>query len=656
MMNNLNAWFFYLLVDVVATIALGKLSKVKGDKDDVKALNLLRGIWAPIILFFLGGPDSMTILRLEENKIWLKHVLALGTLGLRTSYILIVTWTWKSGYAFSLLALLMLFPGLIKYGERVWVIKSRGKERYNGFVQLDLSTIDKIIHAQEQRPNSKLVIQAYSCFETLKPHIPNYKCNRTRLHKLVEEFKEWAGAVDESKRHDTFKLIEIELGLMYDMIFSKVGTIFTLWGSILRFISFCCLVTVLVGFFLFHKPGGYWKMDLPITIVLIVGALFLEIGGVIMQFGSDWAIVWACKHYKRKLVTPVFYLHELVIFKGKRWSELMGQFSLLNFCSKNKPKRFNKLVEAMRGRESMWKKSCLPFSSVESSLKELIINQLREKPKNISKVDNLQASTMKIVEETLEKHKYLDSKWIIELQFEESIIIWHVATDICYHSVANGSTTVTEEMEATKILSYYMMYLLFICPGLPLSTHYTKFMQAYTKVKEFYDKKEFHDKEFYKLLREDEYDSSNQTVSNIQKLAHGLMENEDRWKIMSSVWVEMLCCAAKSCPVKNHIQELRRGGQFLTHVWLLLMHLGVTKMPEKKTSHSLELATERDFIDEINRQHISNYINKKEARANTKLTNRQQPKTNKSNFVHQPPPQHISGGTAAATSNDLPIL
>ncbi|CAL5382429.1 unnamed protein product [Camellia sinensis] len=555
MMNNLNAWFFYLLVDVVATIALGKLSKVKGDKDDVKAPNLLRGIWAPIILFFLGGPDSMTILRLEENKIWLKHVLALVTLGLRTSYILIVTWTWKSGYAFSLLALLMLFPGLIKYGERVWVIKSRGKERYNGFVQLDLSTIDKIIHAQEQRPNLKLVIQAYSSFETLKPHIPNYKCNRTRLHKLVEEFKEWAGAVDESKRHDTFKLIEIELGLMYDMIFSKVGTIFTLWGSILRFISFCCLVTVLVGFFLFHKPGGYWKMDLPITIVLIVGAIFLEIAGVIMQFGSDWAIVWACKHYSR---------------------------------NKNKPKRFNKLVEAMRGRESMWKKSCLPFSSVESSLKESIINQLREKPKNISEVDNLQASTMKIVEETLEKHKYLDSKWIIELQFEESIIIWHVATDICYHSVANGSTTVTEEMEATKILSYYMMYLLFICPGLPLSTHYTKFMQAYTKVKEFYDKKEFHDKEFYKLLREDEYDSSNQTVSNIQKLAHGLMDNEDRWKIMSSVWVEMLCCAAKSCPVKNHIQELRRGGQFLTHVWLLLMHFGVTKMPEKKTSHSLE--------------------------------------------------------------------
>lgn len=266
----------------------------------------------------------------------------------------------------------------------------------------------------------------------------------------------------------------------------------------------------------------------------------------------------------------------------------MGQFSLLNFCSKNKPTRFNKLVEAMRGRESMWKKSCLPFSSVESSLKELIINQLREKPKNISEVDNLQASTMKIVEETLEKHKYLDSKWIIELQFEESIIIWHVATDICYHSVADGSTTVTEEMKATKILSYYMMYLLFICPNLPLHIHYTKFMQAYTKVKEFYDKKEFHDKEFYKLLREDEYDSSNQTVSNIQKLAHGLMENEDRWKIMSSVWVEMLCCAAKSCPVQNHIQELRRGGQFLTHVWLLLMHLGVTKMPEKKTSQSLE--------------------------------------------------------------------
>ncbi|GMP42199.1 hypothetical protein CsSME_00012019 [Camellia sinensis var. sinensis] len=46
---------------------------------------------------------------------------------------------------------------------------------------------------------------------------------------------------------------------------------------------------------------------------------------------------------------------------------------------------------------------------------------------------------------------------------------------------------------------------------------------------------------------------------------------------MSKVWVEMLCYVANHCPVKNHVQELRRGGQFVTHVWLLLMHFGIRK-------------------------------------------------------------------------------
>ncbi|KAF5951270.1 hypothetical protein HYC85_009214 [Camellia sinensis] len=110
--------------------------------------------------------------------------------------------------------------------------------------------------------------------------------------------------------HNTFKLIEIELGLMYDMLFSK-------YGSILRLICISCIVTVLVGFFLVKKPDGHFKGDLPITIILLVGAICLEISGALVQLGSDWAIFWACKHYPSKLVTPVFHLHKFVISKNK---------------------------------------------------------------------------------------------------------------------------------------------------------------------------------------------------------------------------------------------------------------------------------------------------------------------------------------------------
>ncbi|GMP42220.1 hypothetical protein CsSME_00012036 [Camellia sinensis var. sinensis] len=539
LMINVNVWFFYLFSDLLAQIALGKLSKVKGDDDDISPISLLRGLWAPIILFYLGGPDTMTILRLEENQMWSRHAIGLLTQGLRTSYLLILTW--NSTMRFSLLALLMLFPGLIRYGERVWVIKSISEKKYVGFVRIDENTIRKISSAQ---PNSEaeLVLQAYSYFQTLNPLISNSQRDRSELTKKFRELLNKDGAA-----HKTFKLIEIELGLMYDMLFSKVGTIFTVCRSILRLICIACIVTVSVGFFIVKKPDGHLKGDLPITIILLVGALCLEIGGALVQLGSDWAIVWACKHYPSKLVTPVFHLHEFVISKNKRWSEVMGQ-SRLNFCNKDKPT-----------------KSHLPLHRVDLSIKELIICQLGKISQNDLEGETPQAYAIKRGEWTLEKYG-LDANWSIVLEFGKSIVVWHVATDICYDSEPKSSKSVPNIVETTKILSYYMMHLLLFCPTLP-------FCNNSENVDKFFEEAQF----------------------NGEKLARSLDEKgNNKWEIMSNMWVEMLCYAASCCSVEQHVQELRRGGQFLTNVWLLLKHWGATKMLEKNASQQLNDKEDRE--------------------------------------------------------------
>ncbi|KAI8025969.1 hypothetical protein LOK49_LG02G01075 [Camellia lanceoleosa] len=68
LMINGIVWFFYLFSDLLATIALGKLSKVKGDDDDLSPISLLRGLWAPLILFYLGGSDTMTAYAWKKIK------------------------------------------------------------------------------------------------------------------------------------------------------------------------------------------------------------------------------------------------------------------------------------------------------------------------------------------------------------------------------------------------------------------------------------------------------------------------------------------------------------------------------------------------------------------------------------------------------------
>ncbi|GFY92098.1 hypothetical protein Acr_08g0004940 [Actinidia rufa] len=489
----------------------------------------------------------MTILRLEENHLWVRHLIGLFTQGLRTLYVLIVTWTpcWL-----SIVALLLLIPGIIKYGERVWVIRSRSGEKYHGFIQLDESRINEISKRASQ-PNTRLVLQAYFWFRTLNPHIADYECNRTKLESLVTSFSESVRTGAENLAQggtvieNSFKLIEIELGLIYDMLFSKVGTVFTVWGSILRFISVSCLVFVLVSFFLIEMPPGDLEGDFPITIILLVGAIFLEIAGILVQLVSDWVIVWACK-YPGGLANLVLRVHEFLFSEQKRWSGFMGQLCFLNFCKEYKPTRYQKMVQCLCGSEKMLSRFG-SSSAVQLSVKKLIIIQLFEKSQKGSEA--LQTSAMKR---------------------------------------EDPNVVVTIEMEAAKILSNYMMYLLLICSSrFPFCNKYDKFMQDYDEVKELVGGggSRWSDAKSCEILFEkknllEQFHSREPSTEPCQGF---LREKEDRWEIMSNVWVEMLCHASSQCPLKHHVQELRHGGEFLTHVWLLLMHFGVGRKVERNT-------------------------------------------------------------------------
>ncbi|GFY92101.1 hypothetical protein Acr_08g0004970 [Actinidia rufa] len=341
------------------------------------------------------------------------------------------------------------------------------------------------------RPDSNLdsIWTLYSCpvvtyswdYQTLNPHIADYECSRTRLESLVTRFSESVRTGVENLAtggtviENSFKLIEIELGLIYDMLFSKM-------------------------------PPGHLEGDVPITIILLVGAIILEIAGILVQLVSDWVIVWACK-YPGRLANLVLRVHEFLISEHKRWSGFMGQLSFLNFCKEYKPTRYRKMVQSLCGREKMLSRFG-SLSAVKLSVKKLIIIQLFEKYQKGSEA--LQTPAMKR---------------------------------------EDPNVVVTGEMEAANILSNYMMYLLLELVGGGGSR--------------------WSNAKACENLLEKKVNSSNTTVANqVQNLAKGLREKANRWEIMSNVWVEMLCYASSQCPSKHHVQELRHGGEFLTHVWL----------------------------------------------------------------------------------------
>ncbi|KAH7864245.1 hypothetical protein Vadar_027412 [Vaccinium darrowii] len=636
LMMLVNVWLLYLFSDLLATIALGKLSKLKVDENDTDMSSkigeyALRVMWAPLILFFLGGPDTLTVFHFEENQLWMRHLIGLLTQGLRTAYALIVTFN-THDLVLSLLAVLLFIPGIIKYGERVWVVRSISKG-YAGFVHLDLPKIEEISNTQ---PKAKPMLLAYSWFRTLRPHNAGYMPKEREVRPLLTRFRK----SDITDGVDAFELVDIELGMIYDLLFSKVGTIFTVWGSILRFLSFSLIVSVLVTYITCEKHRGRSNGDHIITIILLAGAIFLDIAGIFVQLISEYGVVWACKSGTKWATSSVLFLREFLNSKSQTWSGVMvGQFSLREFCTNYKPNVCNWSKDYLFSREYMLGK----FSSQErldlqhlKEIKDLIINHIREKlGGEAAVVDNSKTSTKRVADvgtsqtstQTIEVDKLHTStggvanvklspsvergewtlakydveqqfNWSIKEEFGESIVIWHIATEVCYES--DGPSEV--KLKAVKILSDYMMYLLVICPNMfSFCNKYEEITHHYADMKKIFDGKVVENKD-------------DTLVNNAKRLMQDMKGNSKRWEIMGSMWAEMLCYAAMKCPVKNHMQELRQGGEFLTHVWLLLLHFGITKELDRSTFslmgdlHQLEKPLdqlEKEFKQVENDQDIS---------------------------------------------------
>ena len=479
----------------------------------------------------------------------------------------------------------MFLAKIIKYGELAWALKSALKNS-----GLTVEEIDKqenvsalFFNLPRDIPGLELILKAYYHFDCLKPHLENW------FYKPFHECLPWM-SIDAYSAEDIFKIIDAELGFMYDVLYTKAPIIYTWKGCILRIISFFSIASTLCGFTVLFKKYRLCYWEVVYTFMVLIITIILEVYQIILLPFSNWAIIQMIKHQNMPIMLQCLrVLGPWSCRRKKSWSNSLGQFNLLSFCLHDKQLKFSRIIK-FRGLDMEFRKSCnRKRVELPNVLKEVIAQELKE----VDQVRDPKAITQR-GQWALERYGCLNQfRWSVKRNFDKSITLWHIATDICCDSdiVLYDSTVNSSSVEMSELLSNYMMYLLALRPHmLCTTTADVIFHHSYIKLMMFLRTRPSIIRDEHKacgilgsdqgLVEESDSDRNEESIvtsnwhvlQDTQRLSRSLMEKENRWHIISSVWVEMVCYAASNCQMDFHAEQLRRGGGLITHVWLLLAH------------------------------------------------------------------------------------
>ena len=417
---------------------------------------------------------------------------------------------------------------------------------------------------------------------------------------------------------EAFGVTEIELGFVYDIFYTNAAD--NKRGVLSRFICLCLTILTFMGFSIIDKHE-YPTIDVIITWLLLVGAFLLEFYSIILLCSSDQTRSWLSKQEKTRvnlLCQAISSCRVTFLFpENNRWSNSMAQYSLISYSLKILNK-FSEVWKFFSICPELEERSSKNSNVVPKYLKTLIFEQLQEKSRWGSCIKAAKRLCALKGEGALEKMKCCCRlSWSIGEEFDENILLWHVATEICYYTDLNKNSIPVKNpnREASKLLSDYLLHLLVKRPHmLPNGIGQIRFQDSSADATEFFRSgKHIKDRiqACEKLLqvntempqrkvkgdkkRKVRGDKKRKSVLfNACWLAKSLqsLETEEEWKcekkweMMSHVWIEMLCHAACQCPSNHHAEGLTQGGELLTHVWLLMAHFGITEHIQAPRSHT----------------------------------------------------------------------
>ncbi|KAL6595421.1 hypothetical protein ACP70R_047761 [Stipagrostis hirtigluma subsp. patula] len=562
---RLSIWLAYLGADIVAVYALGFLSRQQDNitgKGTLGETHPLAFFWAPFLLVHLGGQDTITAFAIEDNNLWLRHLLNLTAHVMLASYVF-----WKSTGWHNLHLLVpgifMFVSGIIKYGERTYALKCGSLKNTEGLPPRG----NEMQPPELNRGDMYADIIGFALRSA--PVVRNFfaGCNLVQFMAANADYMCMFGELDGRQL-----LLKIEIGMIYDDLYSKAMVLRKRICLIFRCLS---QVSAIVAFVLFivsnkHMHSG---ADIAVTYVLFIGGFLVEFCAVALVIMSPWTWGWLESRKCHKLARMCWFLLSKNIRRLENrmvWPNSMGQYNILSYA----------------GLEQSW------FSRQTKMLIRVTTNifgATKERQLWISKLldsKNIQVDReiMQIVTQYVDGvhtelvsdgsgrpyqpwpnlHPVLEKLQSLSMDdFGLVIVFMHALTEVHLRTSYDPPGDMDALVGICRKLSNYMLYLLVTHPEmLPVTGSVETTLE-------------------YFVSKATEYGEGGKDVSlqGTRKLLEDLMDlhviqpSEDTLQEIRDFWLRLLLYAAGRSRGETHASQLAVGGELLTYAWLLMAHL-----------------------------------------------------------------------------------
>uniref|UniRef100_A0ACD5WKP0 Uncharacterized protein n=1 Tax=Avena sativa TaxID=4498 RepID=A0ACD5WKP0_AVESA len=531
-------WLAYQLSSWVAPYALTNLS-ICGD---TSRRQQLVAFWATFLLHHLGGPDNISAFSLEDNALSGREALNVVSRLAGASYVLYKhVYLGGSGGALVQASIIIFIIGAVKYGERALALwrgdlgNIRGPtkddqpgttSRYStaacSSCSCSCSCSDSLIimGMDHHLDDETALILAHDMLPICRRAIADSSPLEVHdYHDLGKSRKIFLLKLD-----NMCKVVEMELSLIYDILYTKAAVVHTSLGYIVRVASPLAIAaaTVLFGF---YSKEGQSIADVIITYALLSATFLLDMTWLLRALGSTWMhaflqSTWLrIKWHRLRSVIVSLDLGRLRLgappaseSSYRMWSGTVGQYNLLHECTQ-KIGAWGRLAKKI-GLEDVWNEYYYYHSrgcKLSPDVKALLFERVRKILVSTYKKDKDGSYSMQDINtfwgQLTTRRRQENLKEICLAfggEFQEDILVWHIATQIFlsrggsdHQSLFSHDKNAALHAKAIKALSEHLMFLATVrrhmLPGLVLRGLYGLTLEF---LQEIWDDKDSDDTSF----------------------------------------------------------------------------------------------------------------------------------------------------------------